>query len=150
MGILLSSEERRENRKLKGLGFPYPVKKRKNKTNLIGDIPLNQLSPVDFTSVQVNAPIEIRDQIQPDRAQTYYEIRDVYLIKKQFHANAREPGLMSFAFFFGDYLVEVFSCQSKDSAKDRAINLSIKHGEPVIRVYKQNASMKWVRVRGLI
>lgn len=150
MGILLSSEERRENRKLKGLGFPYPVKKRKNKTNLIGDIPINQLSPADFAAAQASAPIEIRDQIQPERSQTYYEIRDVYLIKKQFTAKVKEPGLTSFAFFFGDYLLEVFSCQSKDSAKDRAINLSIKHGEPFRRVYKQNASMKWVRVKGLI
>jgi hypothetical protein len=49
---------------------------------------------------------------------------------------------MRFAFFFGDYLIEVITCHSKDNAKDRTISLAIKYKEPVRRVYRQNASMK--------
>lgn len=146
MGWLTNSELRKEIRKQKGLGFPYPVKHRRQKTNIIGDIPLNQLTTRDFEAMKASAPEDIKPLLSTDSEKTYYEIRDIALIKKQIPAHKKEPGLTWYAFFLGDYTLECVYCSNQASAKEQAVKLAIKYNEPVKRVYRQNASGKWKRV----
>lgn len=146
MGCLINSQERKEYRKWKGLGFQYPVKKRHNKTNIIGDIPLNQLTARDFEAMKASAPEDIKPLLRTDSSQTYYEIRDVSLIKKQIPTHKKESGLTWFAFFLGDYNLQVIYCSNQASAKEHAVKLAIKFNEPVKRVYRQNSAGKWKRV----
>ncbi|WP_440946929.1 hypothetical protein ACSAZL_01135 [Methanosarcina sp. T3] len=150
MGALIDSKDRKSIREEKRLGFPYPVKKRKQKHNLIGEIPINTLNDADYQSMVNHAPEELKKQFDRTSPLTYYDIRDVYFIKQHMPKKSAGAGSVRYAFLFGDYGIEFAECCNIEEAKKTAIKLAIKRNEPLSRVYSGSPKgRKWKRVRGI-
>lgn len=161
MVSLKNSRARIEIRKSKGLGFPYPLKgHHRNKSNIIGEIPINQLTGIDYNSMLKSAPAELKEAIKKERlispathnsSRTYYEIRDNHYLSQK--APALEsfeegPGFI-YAFIFGDYDIEFRKCPNQDEAKTKSIRLSIKRGDSISRAYKLLSRGDWKRAKGV-
>jgi hypothetical protein len=152
MRSLYNCEERKAIRREHNLGFPYPVVRRthKDKHNIIGDIPLNELTAIDYESMISSAPIEIKDLLIRTSSQTYYEIRDSIFIKNNAPAAdvPIQPGYNRYCFIFGDYTLDFADCGDLEDARSKSIMFSLRHGEAINRVYKLSKG-KWKRVRGI-
>jgi hypothetical protein len=152
MRSLYNCEERKAIRREHKLGFPYPVVKRthKDKHNIIGDIPLNELTSIDYESMISRAPLELKELLVRTSISTYYEIRDDIFIKNNAPASDVPimPGYSRYCFIFGDYILEFSNCGNFDDARSKSIMYSLKHGEAINRVYRLSKG-KWKRVRGI-
>lgn len=159
MVSLKNSRARIEIRKSKGLGFPYPLKgHHRNKSNIIGEIPINQLTGADYNSMLKSAPLELKTAIEKERSfnasfssHTYYEIRDNIFLHQKVPATESfpdRPGYI-YAFIFSDYDADFRKCANQDEAKTKSIQLSIKRGSPINRAYKLLSRGYWKRAKGV-
>lgn len=159
MGSLQNSRARIEIRKSKGLGFPYPLKgPHRNKSNIIGEIPINKLTGIDYNSMLKSAPSELKKAIEKERSvnaplssHTYHEIRDNNFLSQKVPATESfpdRPGYI-YAFIFGDYDADFRKCANQDEAKTKSIQLSIKRGSSINRAYKLLSRGYWKRVKGV-
>jgi hypothetical protein len=152
MRSLYNCDERKAIRREHKLGFPYPVHRRthKDKHNIIGDIPLNELTAIDYESMISSAHPGIKDLLIRTSSQTYYEIRDDIFIKNNAPASDVPimPGYSRYCFIFGDYILEFSDCTNIEDARGASIRYSLKHGEAINRVYRLSKG-KWKRARGI-
>jgi hypothetical protein len=150
MRSLYNCEERKAIRKEHKLGFPYPVHRRthKDKHNIIGDIPLNELTAIDYDSMISSAHPGIKDLLIRTSSSTYYEIRDDIFIKNKAPEKLVTAGCSRYCYLFGDFITEFADCTNIDDARSKSIMFSLKHGEAINRVYRLSKG-KWKRARGI-